>query len=290
MSDLILDEKKRVIFVVQTKTSRFTKRCVWLAKKVCDKKQPAVNKGVNGYSDWLILSLHGLKQYLDHTYRKLMDVLKEMSRITRYLGVKPENLPHYSTVCNSIQQINTIECRKMLKFSTNFQENGDIQAIDASGFDRSRFSNKYRKRTGYKFKAIKTSLLVDCKTNQILDLSISTKQPHDTKAADTLLKKNLDKINILTADKGYDSGKLRKNLRSNNIRPVIKHREFTSLDKAHNARIDDDVYHQRSNVESVFSSLKQRYNDRLLSKKWYNQYKEIVLKCVVKNIEDSIKN
>ncbi|MFB6282703.1 MAG: IS5 family transposase [Halobacteria archaeon] len=191
---------------------------------------------------------------------------------------------------NSIQNIKTTSCRKTLEFSIKYQEKGEIQATVASGFDRVRFSNKYRKRTGYKFKALKISLLVDCKTNQILDLSISTKQPHDTKVAENLLKYNLEKINILTADKGYDSSKLRKELRINNIRPVIKHREFSILDKDHNARIDNEVYHQRSNVESVFSSLKQRYNDRLLSKKWYNQYKEIVVKCAVKNIEDSIKN
>jgi IS5 family transposase len=46
------------------------------------------------------------------------------------------------------------------------------------------------------------------------------------------------------ADKGYDWIDLRSKLRSNGVRPVIKHREFDSLDAAYNARLDDDVYHR----------------------------------------------
>ncbi|MFB6284011.1 MAG: hypothetical protein ABEK59_08790 [Halobacteria archaeon] len=34
-----------------------------------------------------------------------MDVLKEMSRITRELEVKPKDLPHFTTVCHNIQDI-----------------------------------------------------------------------------------------------------------------------------------------------------------------------------------------
>jgi IS5 family transposase len=54
------------------------------------------------------------------------------------------------------------------------------------------------------------------------------------------------------ADKGYDWSDLRSKLRSNGVRPVIKHREFDSLDAAYNARLDDDVYHRRSVVKTVF--------------------------------------
>jgi hypothetical protein len=42
------------------------------------------------------------------------------------------------------------------------------------------------------------------------------------------------------------------------MKPVIKHREFYSLDAAHNARIDDETYHRRSIVEAIFFSLRKR--------------------------------
>jgi len=81
---------------------------------------------------------------------------------------------------------------------------------------------------------------------------------------------------------------IRTRLRANHIRPVFKHREFDSLDKAHNARLDDEVYHRRSVVETVFRVLKQRYGDRLASRCWYRQFREFTLKCAVKNIDNSL--
>ncbi|WP_079977800.1 transposase [Halanaeroarchaeum sulfurireducens] len=77
-------------------------------------------------------------------------------------------------------------------------------------------------------------------------------------------------------------------VRENSVRPVIKHREFDSLDAAHNAQLDDDTYHRRSVVEVVFRVLKQRYVDRLTCRCWYRQCREFALKCVVKNIDDSL--
>ena len=84
-----------------------------------------------------------------------------------------------------------------------------------------------------------------------------------------MLTRNLDRIGTVTADKVFDWAELRDVLRENAVRPVIKHREFDGLDRAHNARLDDDVYHRRSVVESVFATLKQRYGDRLTARTWY---------------------
>jgi len=77
-------------------------------------------------------------------------------------------------------------------------------------------------------------------------------------------------------------------LRKNGVRAVINHREFDSLDRAHNARLDDDLYHRRSVVETAFRILKQRYSDRLTRHCWYRQFREFTLKCAVKHIDDSL--
>lgn len=73
------------------------------------------------------------------------------------------------------------------------------------------------------------------------------------------------------------------------MRPVIKHREFSSIDAAHNASTDDDTYHRRSVVESVFASLRWRFDDTLRARTWFGQFRELVLEAAVKNIEDAIK-
>jgi IS5 family transposase len=53
-------------------------------------------------------------------------------------------------------------------------------------------------------------------------------------------------LRSLAADKGYDDMSFREKLRSEGVKPFIKHCVFTPHDHAHNARIEDDLYNQRS--------------------------------------------
>jgi IS5 family transposase len=112
--------------------------------------------------------------------------------------------------------------------------------------------------------------------------------PHDTQIAWQVLTRNLDRLGTVVADKGFDWDKLRHKLREEGIRPVIKHREFYSLDAAHNARIDDKTYHQRSIVESIFFALRKRFGSMVKARTWFGQFREIVLKAAVRNIEQSL--
>lgn len=77
-------------------------------------------------------------------------------------------------------------------------------------------------------------------------------------------------------------------LRDNDVRPLLKHREFDSLDKGHNARMDEDIYHQRSSVETQIRILNQRYGNRVAARTWYKQFSELALKAAVKNIDEAI--
>jgi len=70
------------------------------------------------------------------------------------------------------------------------------------------------------------------------------RRPHDTQVAQQVLWRNHDHLKTVVADKGFDWDKLRLKLRKEGIRPVIKYREFYSLDAAHNTRIDDETYHE----------------------------------------------
>lgn len=68
------------------------------------------------------------------------------------------------------------------------------------------------------------------------------------------------------------------------VRPVIKHREFSPLDMAQNARHDDDIYHRQSAVEAVFFALKQRYGDTLRARTRFGQFRELVLNAAVRDV------
>ena len=201
-----------------------------------------------------------------------------MHDITEKMGFETNELPDFTTVCVRKQELKMEVWRTLLRLSADLHDTGEVQAIDATGFDRHSASRHYANRTDYTFRSVKTTALVDCETRTVQDVHCSMRQPHDTQVGQQVLTRNLDRIQTITADKGYDWDDLREELRGDDIRPVIKHREFSPLDMAHNARHDDDIYHQRSIVEAVFFALKQRYGDTLRARTWFGQFREFVLK------------
>ena len=102
------------------------------------------------------------------------------------------------------------------------------------------------------------------------------------------MKRNVQSISVLTGDKGYDDQKLRCLARDHNIRPLIKHREFTSLHKAWNARLGSNLYHSRNMNETVNAAIKQKFGDFVRSRRWWKQFRELVIKCIVHNLERSL--
>lgn len=268
--------------------TRFVKRCVSLAKEtVVGRPDPAVEKGNGGYADWVMIAILYLKDREEETYRSVIEWLEVADDVRRQLDLTRSQLPDHTTVQKAMDELTMAIFRRLLQQTTTVHELGDVAAIDASSFDRVAASRRYATRTDYRFRSLKTTILVDCSTGAILDVHCATTKPHDTKIGWQVLKRNLDRISTITADKGYDWDDLRDMLRKNGVRPVIKHREFDSLDQAHNARLDDDLYHRRAVVETAFRVLKQRYGDRLASRCWYRQFREFTLKCAVKNIDDS---
>jgi len=275
---------------VQTELARFTKQVVTVAQKaVAGPPAPAVNKGETGYADWVIVSIHALREYLDQPYRRLMDILYEMPRICRLLHLRPTELPDFSTVCGRKQELKMGIWRTVLGLTIELHDLGEIQAIDATGVDRVAASQHYANRTNYTFRAVKTTILVDCLTGVILDIHCSMTQPHDSQVGWQVLKRNLDNLSIITADKGYDWWLLRNRLRSEGVKPVIRAREFGWAGIAENALMDDRTYHQRSNVESVFFALRQRFGGTIRARTWFGQFRELVLKCAVRNVELAVK-
>ncbi|MFC6766659.1 IS5 family transposase [Natrinema soli] len=282
---------KRDGFVVHTKTSRFTEKVVSLAQKaVVGTPAPAYRPGEEGYADWVILAVQGLKEYLGHPYRKLMDVLREMPRVTKLLDLTPETVPHFSTVCTRKQAIPMKRWRAILDQSVELYDLGDVQAIDATGVDRVQASQHYAKRTDYTFGTVKTTLLIDCETSAILDIHCSMKQPHDTQVGWQVLVRNLDDLATVAADKGYDWEEIRTRLRAESITPLIPQRDPGMRGWARNLLIKDRAYHQRSNAESVFFGLRRRYGDTLWSRTWFGQFRELVMKSAVRNIERAIED
>ena len=280
---------KRAGSVVLTKLARFTRKVVSVAQKaVVGQPAPAFRPGEGGYADWVIVSINALREFLNQPYRRLMDILYEMPHVVGILGLRPSELPQNSTVCARKQQLKMGVWRRFLSLTIELHDLGEVQAIDATGMDRIAVSKHYAKRTNYTFKAVKSTALVDCKTGCILDIHCSMTQPHDSQVGWQVLMRNLDNLSTITADKGYDWWLLRQKLRSEGVNPLIRRREFGWDGVAENALMDDTTYHQRSNIESTFFALRKRFGGTLRASTWFGQFRELVLKCAVRNAELSI--
>lgn len=276
---------------MQTQISRFTERTVWITKRVADDAdEPAAPKGGGGFADYAMMSLHCLRIYLDTSYRMTIDLLQEMPRISREIGLEPSDLPHPSTLCLAFERIKMEVSRVLLRYSAQLHDTGDIAAIDATYFDRSRASRHYCQRTNYRVQTLEATKLVDTDTQAILDLHCTTtRKGSDAKICERLARRHAGELRILTADKGYDCNWLRENLRELDLRPLIKHCINAPYDHAHNARIDDDLYGQRSMAETVFSSVKRSLGVALRARSWYREFREVALMCAVYNIKKAAK-
>ncbi len=52
---------------------------------------------------------------------------------------------------------------------------------------------------------------------------------------------------------------------------------------------DEELYHKRNLVETMFSVLKRKYSEEIRAKKYWNQVKEVKLKLLVHNLDMYVK-
>ncbi len=128
-----------------------------------------------------------------------------------------------------------------------------------------------------------------CDNSVIFDINCSMKQPHNTQVGRQVLTINLAKLTTITADKSYDWDAFRYELRDAGIRPVTKRQEFSELDKAHNVRHNENIYHRRSIVEAIFFTLKNGFGETLRTRTWFGQFREFVLKGAVRKVEHAVR-
>ena len=263
---------------------RFVEQAMHLARRAVARYSSKFSKRRYTLHQHIVLLC--LKVRKNTTYRTLLDELIEMPRIRRAIDL--EELPSPSTLCKAFNQLDMAVWRVLLNLSVALLPTNGVVGIDASGFDRSHASKHYTKRTKLTIQQLKVTLLVDTRANAIIDIHVTTTRKHDSKIAPSLLMRNIGEVVILLGDKGYDDQKIRALARETGARPLIKHREFSSLHKAWNARLDADLYSQRSQSETVNSTLKRKYGAFVRSRRWWKQFRELVVGCLTHNIDKAL--
>ena len=263
---------------------RFVEQAVHLARRAVARYSSKFSKRRYTLHQHIVLLC--LKMRKNTTYRTLLDELIEMPRIRR--AIELEELPSSSTLCRAFNRLDTAVWRVLLNLSVTLLPTNGVVGIDASGFDRSHASKQYTKRAKLTIQQLKVTLLVDTKSNTILDLHVTTTRKHDSQIAPSLIKRNTSNVEILLGDKGNDDQKIRALARKKDVRPLIKHREFSSLPKAWNARQDANLYGQRSQNETVNSRRKRKYGAFVRSRHWWKQFRELVIGCLTHNIDKAL--
>jgi IS5 family transposase len=271
----------------ESRLLKFTKICFHLARQAIPEYRSKFSKHTFTQPQHIVLN--ALRIRLNLSYRDFVDLLEEMPRVRETLSL--EQIPHFTTVQKASDRLSTAVWRVLLKMSVRlFPKKSGIAGIDASGYERHYASHYYTRRAKLKISSIKTTILVDLGEQMVLDLHMTTTRKHDTQIAPGFLKRNRGSFHVLTADKGYDDGGIRAMLRGMKIRPLIKHREFKPYDKAANARMDKSLYHRRSLLESVNSVVKRKYGSWVRSRAWGRQFREIVAKHLIYNIERALNS
>jgi len=214
-----------------------------------------------------------------------------LRRVWKFLSSFGYEVPTFSALCKSRKRISPKLFQRALALTSG--ENHKEVAIDSTGISRTNPSYHYIKRIDRKKPIknwVKQSTLFDIKQRTIIAIRVRSKPRHDIKDAEYLLKR----ANIQTTlfgDTAYDSEKIHEYCFEKGIQTQIKPRKNVRRGfyrKKQMKNYSEEIYHQRSLIESGFGSLKRKYGGYTLAKGWEAIRNEAYLKAIAHNLRLSL--
>ena len=212
--------------------------------------------------------------------------------------------PHYNSIFNAIddESLTPILHDLIQKSSLPLQAVETTFAVDSTGFGTSVYYNHFTAKYGGSEQSwrdfVKLHASIGVKTNIIAAVEVTPKNIMDGAMLPPLVQRTAENFTVkeVCADKAYSSRANLQTLTMMNVDPMIP---FFSRAVGHT---DSPLwnrlfhffqmnrteflarYHQRSNAESVFSSMKRKFTERLRSKTETAQRNEVLLKVLCHNI------
>ena len=261
-----------------------------------DKK---MGRGIKPYDYRVILTLCILRIFLRKTYSDYEIEIRNNILISNLLGLK--NLPSKSTIhrgmekltMNLLYELNKLIIKNQLKRILNI-------IVDASGIRTDKRSTWFClriKREISKRDCDKLHIAICADLLLILNWRITAWKKHDCPFFKILLKP-FKILGIVFADMGYLSRAnfqlcmdkkgclfvpFKKNSRGGSRGSSAWKFAFNLWKKC--KWIYENIYHQRSKVESVFSVIKKRFGDKVNCKSAIMRRKEIALRLIAYNLK-----
>ncbi len=240
-----------------------------------------------------------------HTYDSIESAVKSREKeLCKAFGV--DRVPGHSVIQRGMKQLPMSYIRMIIRSLTfRYRRKGIVAAVDSSGFSLSNSSKWYDiriKRENTRKESLKLHIVIDVETGIIMDFMTTNWKAADCKQFGRLINA-LPKIAKALADKAYSSRENCTVVHERGGEPYIKFKEnATGKAKGSPAwkisfrkyKSDEDawneVYHQRSRVESVFSSIKKRWHSHIASRTTWMQRKELALKVFAYNLKQVLYN
>jgi len=255
------------------------------------------NRGRKGYDPRLVAICCILKVAFNLSFDGIEAYIKDSLVLKQHY----QHLPGHSVIHRGMQRLSMKYIRKVMNRVTRFlRRKGMDIAVDSTGFgtsNRSRWYDIRIKRKSSRREYVKLHLSVDIETGVTFSFTITSWNRHDSKEFKRLIN-SLPELGNVLGDKAYSSRANCQLVVDKKGKPYLCFREnATSKAKGKSAWIislrefknDKEkwlaIYHLRSIIESVFSSIKRRWGSFLYSRKKWMQRKELALKVLVYNIK-----
>lgn len=240
-----------------------------------------------------------------HTYDSIESAVKlHESVIINHFKV--DRLPGHSVIHRGMERISTQYIRKVISFLIKkFRRRGMVVAVDSTGFSLNNSSKWFDiriQRISSKKESMKLHIVIDINTGIIHHFTTTNWRRHDSREFKKLIAA-LPKIAIALGDKAYSSRENCQIVVERGGKPYLIFKENAKgLAKGNsawkisfheykkNTKEWMNTYHLRSVVESVFSSIKKRWNGYISSIKPWNRRRELALKVLAYNLKQVLYN
>ena len=242
---------------------------------------------------------HVLKTYTKLSSRRLNSDLEKV-KDDEFIN----KVPHFTTLMNWLEKEEMTQLLlELIKLSALPMKGIESQyAIDSSGFSSSQFGRWFN----FKYNEericrnwVKAHIMIGTNTNMVTSVELSKAYGSDSPRLEALVEKTCKDFDVkeVTADKAYSSRK--------NLQIIVDHGAIPYIPFKKNTRPKSfgvsiwrnmhhylqehpqeffEKYHRRSNVETTFSMIKQKFGKDVVSRNFKSQTNEVLLKILCHNI------
>ena len=289
-------------FVKKSLEYKLVKQAVITSKRVLPPYSSKFSK--RKYKQYQLFVILLYKAWINVSYRDVIEILSSNPTFVSLLSLS--DIPHFTTIQKFCKRVSmkliTSVFNKVVKSFLDLL--GNIIIIDSTGFSVNYHSFYYDKRLNdfgkkVKRKYVKTTIIVDDKSQIILAFDVHFGEIHDSKEFKKTLE-NMDseviaKFKIIIGDKGYDSEEnhvIAKRYDLLAIIPVRNEDVPIYRTKGENRKRMKkhlpEEYKRRSIVETVHSAIKRKSGSFIRSRIPELTEKEIALKIIAYNIRRTI--